>query len=246
MSERLDNLERKVDSRGLIDLLNRVDQLQRDIQQLRGAIEVQNHSLEEIQRRQREQYLDVDRRLQLLETGQPAAPVAGAADGGQTGMPVMAPEHTAAPGGVPAAGHAPADPTPPSTADPATEQAEYDTALAVLRDGRYSDAALAFNQFITRYPSGPLTDNAYYWLGETYYVTRDFDRALTTFTQLTETYPNSPKAPDSYLKTGYIYYEQQNWPDARQALDTVVSGYPGTTAARLAADRLQRMKKEGH
>jgi len=245
VSERLDNLERKVDSRGLVDLLNRVDQLQRDIQQLRGDIEVQNHSLEEIQRRQREQYLDVDRRLQLLETGQPAAPAAGAAAGGQTGMPAMAPQHTAAPGGIPAAGHAPADPTP-STADPATEQAEYDTALAVLRDGRYSDAALAFNQFITRYPSGPLTDNAYYWLGETYYVTRDFDRARATFNKLASTFPNSPKLADSRLKVGYILYEQQSWKPARVELEAVVSNYPASTAARLAGDRLARMKKEGH
>ncbi len=70
-------------------------------------------------------------------------------------------------------------------------------------------------------------------------MTRDFDRALAAFKGLTDNYPNSPKAPDSYLKTGYIYYEKQDWAAARQALEAVISGYPGTTAARLAADRLQ-------
>ena len=140
--------------------------------------------------------------------------------------------------------------TPPATqstppAMQANERADYDQALAILREGRYDEAAQAFDRFLGNYPGSSYADNASYWLGETYYVTRDFDRALTTFQGLTERSPNSPKAPDSYLKTGYIHYEKQDWAAARAALDTVVSGYPGTTAARLASDRLQRMKKEG-
>ena len=49
-SDRLDSLERKLDSRGLLDMLNRVEQMQRDIQQLRGDIEVQTHTLKDMQR----------------------------------------------------------------------------------------------------------------------------------------------------------------------------------------------------
>ena len=73
---RLDSIERKLDSRGLMDMLNRIEEMQRDIQQLRGDIEVQTHTLGEIQRRSREQYLDIDRRLQQLESGQGGAPSA--------------------------------------------------------------------------------------------------------------------------------------------------------------------------
>jgi len=249
VNERLDNLERKVESRGLIDLLNRVDQLQRDVQKLRGDIEVQNHTIEDMQRQQREQYLDIDRRLQLLETGgQPAMAPAGDMTGTAGIVPetpaMAAPAGSVPPVGVPAPATAP--PAAAPAVDPATEQAEYDTALAILRDGRYSDAALAFSQFITRYPAGPLTDNAHYWLGETYYVTRDFDKAKATFGKLIGAFPNSPKVADSRLKLGFILYEQQNWKAARSELETVVSSYPTSTAARLANDRLARMKKEGH
>ena len=56
----------------------------------------------------------------------------------------------------------------------------------------------------------------------------------------------SPKLPGARLKIGYIYYEKQNWAAARQELSALVTGYPGSTEARLADDRLQRMKKEGH
>ena len=60
--ERLDNIERKLDSRGLLDMLNRIEQMQRDLQELRGEIELQTHTLKDMQRRSREQYLDIDRR----------------------------------------------------------------------------------------------------------------------------------------------------------------------------------------
>ena len=55
-----------------------------------------------------------------------------------------------------------------------------------------------------------------------------------------------PKVADSRLKLGFILYEQQNWKAARSELEAVVSAYPTSTAARLANDRLARMKKEGH
>ena len=87
--ERLKNIERKLDSRGLVDMLNRLEQMQQDLQQMRGEIEQQTHRLEGIERRQREQYVDIDRRLQELETRSPGmvAPIPGA----DTGSTVVTP-----------------------------------------------------------------------------------------------------------------------------------------------------------
>jgi tol-pal system protein YbgF len=246
--ERLDSIERQLNSRGLVDMLNRIEQLQRDVQQLRGDIEVQTHTLDDMQRRQREQYIDIDRRLQQLETGQigilppETAPV----------IPV--PVTTTAPPTAPVA--PPVQPPPVVVAPPvapvtpaapqANEQADYDNALAILREGRYAEAVQAFNSFLGTYPQSSYADNASYWLGETHYVTREFDKALATFRQLVSDYPQSPKVPDSRLKMGYIHYEKKDWAAARADLDAVITMYPGTTAARLAADRMQRIKKEGH
>ena len=228
---RLDSIERKLDSRGLMEMSNRIEQMQRDIQQLRGDSEVLAHTLEDIQRRSREQYLDIDRRLQQIETGQTGAPPVPST----TDTPMVPP--------VPVTSQqTPSIPAPAG----AGERADYDTALAILREGRYAEATQAFNDFLAKYPSSEYADNASYWLGETYYVNRDFKGALAAFKGLVDNYPNSSKASDSLLKMGYIYYEQQDWAAARQALEAVVSGYPGTTATRLANDRLQRMKKEGH
>jgi len=241
-SDRLDSIERKLDSRGLLDMLNRVEQMQRDIQQLRGDIEVQTHTLTDMQRRSREQYLDIDRRLQQLESGAPGLPAA------VTPPPVMTTPGSADPLNPPPMTRPPGAATIAPSPQPlrAGEREAYDNGLAVLREGRYAEAAQAFNQFLVNYPGSSYADNASYWLGETYYVTRDFDQALATFNGLVVQYPNSPKAADSRLKTGYIYYEKKDWKQARQSLEAVVSEYPGSTAARLAGDRLKKMKSEGH
>lgn len=259
-SERLDRIERQLEGRGLIDLLNQLEKLQGDVQQLRGEIEVQNHQLEEMQRRQKDLYLDIDRRLRQLEPEQPAdaagvAPIPGGADVSappayqapptyefppsyETPSPAAEPPVTVPP---------PVAPAPAATpANTAEQQAEYEKALAILREGRYVEAATAFNRFLEKYPGSAYSDNAYYWLGETYYVTRDFDRSLAAFKQLVGAYPMSPKVPGARLKIGYIHYEQKDWAAARQELGSLVTGYPGSTEARLADDRLQRMKKEGH
>jgi tol-pal system protein YbgF len=258
--DRLDALERKLDSRSLLEMLNRIEQLQRDVQQLRGDVELQTYRLEELQQQQREQYLDTDRRLQQLETGLAGGtagsmpPVSGmrpelesAPPQAQPPVPVVtAPPPPRQPPGI----QSPAEPleSPPgaAVANTAAAQAEYDTALAILREGRYAEAAQAFNRFLVANPGSVYADNATYWLGETYYVTRDFDQALGTFQALVSRYPQSSKVSDSHLKMGYIYYEKKDWKAARENLELVANQYPGTTTARLAADRLQRMKQEGH
>jgi tol-pal system protein YbgF len=242
-AERLDRLERQLDSRSLIDMLTRLDQLQRDLQELRGELELQAHRQEDMTRRQRELYLDIDRRLQQLESGQVAAPTAmPAMEAGQAAAEpvIMQPAAEAAEATAP-----PVDAGAPATSYPG-EQAAYEQALGILREGRYTDAAAAFNRQLASFPGGEYADNSTYWLGETYYVTRDFDRALSTFSRLVNEFPQSPKLPDARLKIGYIHFENGSWKEARQTLSGVVSSYPGTTAARLANDRLQRMQKEGH
>jgi len=61
MQQRIEVLERKV--RVISELVIRLDRLQREVQQLRGEVEVQNHALESMKQRQRDLYLDLDSRL---------------------------------------------------------------------------------------------------------------------------------------------------------------------------------------
>jgi len=131
-------------------------------------------------------------------------------------------------------------------ASPEDEKASYDQAFQSLKDLKYADAAEQFLDFIEKYPNSEYADNAQYWLGESYYVTRNYDIALEAFQALLSDHPDSPKVADGLLKIGYTHYELKQWDQARAALTQVQEQYPGTTLARLAGSRLRSMKLEGH
>ena len=133
-----------------------------------------------------------------------------------------------------------------TAATAADEKASYDQAFQALKELRYADAAEDFQSFLDQYPNSDYADNAQYWLGESYYVTRNYDIALKSFQSLLDQYPESPKAPDALLKIGYTHYELEQWDSARAALTQVQENFPDTTLSRLAENRLRSMRMEGH
>jgi len=126
----------------------------------------------------------------------------------------------------------------------ADEATVYGDAFAALKAGRYPDAVQGFQVYLTKYPDGPRADSAAYWLGEAYYVQKDYKSALSSYQRVLDAYPDSRKAGDAMVKVGFCQYELKAFKNARATLDKVVKGYPGTEAARLAAERLARMDVE--
>ena len=124
------------------------------------------------------------------------------------------------------------------------DRTNYQAALELLRQGRYPQAEAAFTEFLAGFPDSELRDNAQYWLAETHYVNREFEKALAGFRAVIENHPNSGKLPDAMLKAGFCEYELERWDDARASLEAVVAQFPDSTAARLASQRLERMRAE--
>ena len=116
----------------------------------------------------------------------------------------------------------------------------------MLKEGRYKMANASFRKFLKEYPSSSYAGNAQYWLGESNYVTRQFDQAVMEFQAVLKNYPSSNKVPDAMLKLGYTYYELRQFNQARDILNQLRQLFAKSTAARLAGKRLARMKKEGH
>ena len=231
IDQRVGSIERVVRNESLLQIATELELLREEVRELRGATEALQHESENAATRQREQYLDLDRRLQSLERRTRGGDAAGA---GADAIPVPAP---AADGGV-----TPAPVTAPGPAGDA--QAAYQAALELLRQGRYPQAEAGFRQFLSDFPDSELADNALYWLAETYYVNRDFETALATFRQVLEQHPNSRKAADALLKAGFCEFELKRFDAAKGTLEAVVAQYPDTTAARLASQRLDRIASE--
>ena len=127
--------------------------------------------------------------------------------------------------------------------DPFAEQQAYQTAFDLLKSGRYEDAAGAFMQFIADFPAGSYADNARYWLGETYYITRRFEPALQEFERLVSMHPDSSKLTHALLKIGYAHDELGNEAEAERVLGDLIARYPQSAAAGLARKRLVSIRR---
>ena len=127
--------------------------------------------------------------------------------------------------------------TMPPVAD---EQAAYNQAFDALKTSDYPAAISGFRQFLTVYPTSELAENAQYWLGEAYYVTRDYEQAAEAFGKVG---PDSRKSADAMLKLGFSQYELKRYREARTTLTDVTLRFPDSDAAKLAAERLPRLPK---
>ncbi len=241
LEARMIRIEKIVNNQSLIELANQLDQLRSETAMLRGDIEQLRHDTDSAASRQKELYVDVDKRLQSLEQAQRGAALA---------PPPTLPVPSSAPSSSPPPPRAPATP-PPSGALAAapkpgvSDKQAYQTAFDLLQARKYDEAGKAFTQFLSGYASSPLADNAQYWLAQSHYVQRQFNAALPEFQKVVDKYPQSSKLPDALLKVGYCQSELGNKNAARTALQQVMRQFPDTTAARLATQQLEKLSQEG-
>ena len=221
------------------DLFNQLEQLRAEVQSLRAAVEQLQNENQQLQQRNRDQYLDLDGRLNRLEGGAaPAAsepaPVPAAAAATRT---VTAPAANAAGAAGPRV-HGDAG----SLARIEDERSAYDGAFSALKGGRYDESAQLFQAFIDAFPAGVYAPNALYWLGESYYATRNFKLAEQQFQALVGRYPTHDKAAGALLKLGLSQFGGGQVREAEATLQQVIARYPNTDAARIAGDRLRSIQ----
>lgn len=257
LSEEMSRQGRLIDNRAVLDMIQQVDEISEEVGLLRGDIEVQGNDISEIKKRQRELYLDIDRRLRGLESG-----AGSQASGGQIIVPQVA---TTPPAGTTSTTDPQTPSVEPSLPEPSvttetttasisptpsvTQSAEkeaYQAAFDTLKEGRYKKAKTELKTFLDKYPNSSYAGNAQYWLGEAHYVTRNFDQGIIEFEKVLKGYPNSNKVPDAMLKLGYTFYERKQFDQSKAILQDLQERFPKTTASSLAAKRLDRIRKEGH
>jgi len=84
----------------------------------------------------------------------------------------------------------------------AEPQEVYQRAYNLLAKGEYAAAETAFSSFIKKFPRNSLSSNAYYWMGETLYVRKDYQLAAYNFANGYKAFPEGNKAADQLLKLG--------------------------------------------
>src|SRR5690606_37058833 len=100
--------------------------------------------------------------------------------------------------------------------------------------GRTAAKIEGLNEFLERYPSSSLRDDALFELGNTYINDKQEDLGLRTYDRLVEEYARSRFAPQGMLRQGLVHYNAGRNQQALDKLREVVGKYPNTQEAKQA------------
>gem|GEM_PF-531221 len=201
------------------ELYNQIQQMQDELQMLRGSLERQAHELEQMKRQQRERYLDLDHRIGQLKKTAVQEPVLNIKGASVNEVPAM----LSAEGRV------------------AKDVKQYDAAYQLLKERKFAEAIFAFQALLADSPGGKKAPYCEYWLGELHLASApsDLDSAKTHFVRLLTQYPGHGKVPDGMYKLGTVFDKAGDKAKARVTLKRVIKDFPGSQAAKLAKSYLK-------
>ncbi|WPL18010.1 tol-pal system protein YbgF [Thiorhodovibrio winogradskyi] len=261
LEARIAKLERMLSEQRLSDVLLQIQQLQQEVQDLRGIVEKQQFQLRrQGQGRSPDSPGGDAQNTGMAEGMSPDPPVQHLSPDGVTNPPpwlgVPGPNTEPNPNwqgldARPSSGThlelTPEDTLLPALPAPETqgggERDAYRDAFEHLKARDYEAARVAFENLLQTYPRGDFADNSRYWLGEISYQSKDYPEARAAFEQLMQEYPSSPKVPGAMLKLGYLDSDLGNLDQARAMLQAVMRRFPNTAEGRLAAQRLADINK---
>jgi tol-pal system protein YbgF len=210
---RLEDLARKVEDLGPGGQGEMITRIDAEMRALRGEVERLRYEYDASEKRSRELYQDLDRRLARIEN---------------QGRAQLSMEPRLA--------------TPPALPSDQEEEATYTAVFEQLRARKYDESIAGFRALLARWPTGRYAANARYWLGEAHYARKEYGAALESFKGMLAQFPDSAKAPDAMFKVGLCQLELKQRNEARATWQRVVADHPKSSAAGLARERLELLK----
>jgi tol-pal system protein YbgF len=133
--------------------------------------------------------------------------------------------------------------TPPAAGAQAGDADElYRVGATKLQEKSATAARLAFEQFLTQYPAHERAPDAQFGLAETYVLDDELEDAVTNFVRVAEAFPTSVRAAEALYRAGRISEDRKRTSDARTYYQRVVQRYANSDSARLARERLNRLR----
>ncbi len=193
------------------DLMQKNQQLENQLRELRGKIEEQDHAIDQLTKELSNRYTDLDQRLELLHqkiepenndqtqnsnensatTG--STPVNSDSTNTTSTTQTTTTSNTA----TPKQNTTPKETPQNNTSDPiALEKAAYTIALDAYKKGGAKQAIAPMQNFIKNYPNSIYTGNAHFWLAE-FYLAIDppnYTEAKKNYETVAAKFPDSSKA----------------------------------------------------
>ena len=225
--QRLARVEQQLNNLVRMNLPQQMSDMQMQLQQLSGQLQVQEHDIKLLNQQQRSFYQDLDQRIKKMS---------GTDDGND--------KPSASPSGKKAAVED--DKNTPSARVAVSnielkDSSAYKKALDQVIKRQYDKALTSLSQYVKDYPNGAYVDKAHFWLGEIYYLKKSYSLSLAQFNAVVKDSPRSPRVSDAKLKIALIHLQSGQSAKAKQELTAVKNQYPNSTAAQLAIIQLKQL-----
>lgn len=125
-----------------------------------------------------------------------------------------------------------------------TKTKAYDAAYQLFKEKKYKESRERFEAFMKDYPKTDLTDNAQFWIAETYYSEKDYESAILSFETLLKKYPDSDKAASGMLKQALAFVEIGDAKTGKIILNKLMEKYPHAKEAEAAKKKLSELEKK--
>ena len=223
----------KSTSQTLIEQNRLSEQMAREVAELRGQIEVLTNSIHDLEKRQKDLYLDLDNRMQALEAGKGKKPGAASVSSSTSNGAVLS--DTAK-----LADKAEANPDAKPADDASSISKSYESALALAKAGKFKEAAAAFDKFVKTYPDSEQAPAAQFWLGNSYDMLGDCKQVIASQQKLLAKWPKNSRAPDAMAKIGQCQADLGQKAESQKTYKELVSKYPDSKAASAAKQQLKK------
>ena len=124
--------------------------------------------------------------------------------------------------------------------EPSEVQEDYRGAWQALNGQQYDKAIQQFRTFQRKNPASELADDAQYWIGESYFTRRDYNRAILEYNDVLK-YRKGDKVPAALLRQSQAFVEIGDKTDARLILQKLINDHPNSQQAKDARERLQNL-----
>jgi len=118
----------------------------------------------------------------------------------------------------------------------------YKDSYETFQKGDLEGARRKFETFLKQYPNTELSDNAQFWIGETYYQKKDFEKAILEYEKAIAKYPEGDKIPAALFKQALAFLELGDKSSAKNLLKRVIERYPNSDQADMAKKKMESIK----
>ena len=118
----------------------------------------------------------------------------------------------------------------------------YIACYKLFQDGQYAKAREEFQKFLKQYPKTTYSDNAQFWIGETWYVEEKYEKAIVEYEKAIQGFPTGDKVPDALLKQGMSFQKLGDKASAKIVYQQIIKKYPQTNQAKTARAKLSELK----